>query len=69
MIKIVSQEYKQIEADIYEYAVYLQSNELASQLHYEPHPFTEIERNLVIEYEGANSENLPEVTKAMKAIF
>lgn len=32
MIRIVSKEYKEIESDIYEYAVYLQSNRMASEL-------------------------------------
>lgn len=34
IVKLVSEDYKQIEADIYEYAVYLQSNELASNINY-----------------------------------
>jgi hypothetical protein len=46
MIRIASQDYKEIESDIYEYAVYLQSNELASELNYEPHPFSQIEKTL-----------------------
>ncbi len=39
IIKLISEDYKHIESKIYEYAVYLKSNELASSLNYEPHPF------------------------------
>lgn len=46
LIKEVFEEYKQIEADIYEYATYLQSNQLASDLFYEPHPFRAIEAQI-----------------------
>jgi len=42
MFKLISEEYKEIEDDIYEYAVYLQSNELASNLDYETHPFRQL---------------------------
>ena len=35
MMKMVSEECKEIESDIYEYAVYLQNNAAASSLTYE----------------------------------
>ena len=40
ILKDISEEYKTIESDIYEFAVYLQANQLATQIGYEPHPFT-----------------------------
>jgi hypothetical protein len=38
IIKLLSEDYKQIESDIYEYASYLQANQLASSLSYEHLP-------------------------------
>lgn len=34
ILKDIFEEYKQIEGDLYEYAAYLQSNQLASDLYY-----------------------------------
>lgn len=34
MLKLISKDYLEIEADIYDYASYLQCNQLASDLHY-----------------------------------
>lgn len=42
ILKLVSKDYVDIEADLYDYAVYLQHNQLANDIHYQPHPFTEI---------------------------
>ena len=39
---MISADYKAIESNLYEYAVYLQSNELASSFSYQPKPFREI---------------------------
>jgi hypothetical protein len=38
IIKLISEDYKHIEGDIYEYATYLQSNQLASSLTYQHLP-------------------------------
>lgn len=46
MIQMAGEEYKKIESDIYEYAVYLQSNQLASDISYEPQPFKHIEEDI-----------------------
>lgn len=51
---MVSEDYKRIESDIYEYAVYLQSNQLASDLNYEPAPFKSIEENIMEEMKSIN---------------
>ena len=40
---MISKDYKEIESYIYEYAVYLQANELANNPSYEPKPFFKIE--------------------------
>lgn len=37
-MRIASQEYKEIESELYEYAVYLQANELATSLDYQSIP-------------------------------
>jgi hypothetical protein len=54
MLKIVSEDYKSIESDIYEYAVYLQSNQLASDLNYEPAPFKVIEESIMEDMRNIN---------------
>jgi hypothetical protein len=54
IIKEILGEYKQIEADIYEYAAYLQSNQLASDLFYEPHPFRAVEAQIEEELKQVN---------------
>ena len=45
IVKLAGEHYKLIEADIYEYAVYLQANVLANSLAYEsvPHMYHRIE--------------------------
>jgi hypothetical protein len=62
ILKMVSKDYKQIEADIYEYAVYLQSNELATSYTYQPHPFEEIERELMEEMKSINKTIIQQET-------
>jgi hypothetical protein len=54
IVKTIFEEYKQIEADIYEYASYLQSNQLASDLFYEPHPFRAIEQQIDEQLKSVN---------------
>jgi hypothetical protein len=60
MIKLIREEYKQIESDIYEYAVYLQSNQLASTIDYEPRPFAQLEAQLMEELRTVNRKILQE---------
>jgi hypothetical protein len=54
ILKLIHKDFMDIESDLYEYAVYLQSNVLASKLDYEPHPFTEIEALLMTEMKDVN---------------
>ena len=54
MLRMVSEDYKRIESDIYEYAVYLQSNQMASDLNYEPAPFKSLEENILDEMKTLN---------------
>jgi hypothetical protein len=54
MLKIVSEDYKRIESDIYEYAVYLQSNQLATDINYEPAPYKVIEEKVMEEMKNVN---------------
>ena len=55
---MISADYKVIESNLYEYAVYLQSNQLASSFSYQPKPFREIEELLEKEMRELNKELL-----------
>lgn len=46
LIKMASEDYKQVESDIYEYASYLQSNQLAHDLDFEPLPFRNLQEEV-----------------------
>lgn len=48
---MISADYKRIEEDIYEYAVYLQANQLATSLDFEPLPFQAIQQMVEEELE------------------
>lgn len=41
-ISRISEEYKNIETEIHEFAIYLQSNHMASEINYEPKNFNEV---------------------------
>ncbi len=47
MIQIISQEYKKLEGEIFDYAVYLQHNELFTSLNFEPKPFSAVEKHIL----------------------
>lgn len=46
ILKDISKDYLEIESELYEYAAYLQCNQLANDINYEPHPFSEIEKHI-----------------------
>ena len=54
ILHMISKDYKEIESYIYEYAVYLQANELANNPSYEPKPFFKIEELMGEEMKGLN---------------
>lgn len=49
MIQIISQDYKKIEGEIFDYAAYLQHDAIFTSLTFEPKPFSAVEKH--IEYD------------------
>lgn len=54
IVKMMGEDYKAIEAEIYDWAVYCQSNQLAHDLSYEPRPFRAMEELIDREMRSVN---------------
>lgn len=74
-ISRISEEYKNIETEIREFAIYLQSNHMASEINYEPKNFNEIEEVVMDEMNRINRtiiqdmEILPELKERLMRNF
>ena len=55
LVKMAADDYKEIESDIYDYAAYLQGNELASSLTFEPISIMSITYDLESEIKNINT--------------
>lgn len=54
-MQYVAADFKRIQGEIFDYALYLQSNELFSSLSYEPKPFSVVEKYMEDDMKDLNS--------------